>query len=78
MFLEITETANTPLFIVAAITVVLMIIGMVFNKRIFNLLSIPGYIYLAIYYSSSIPLVLLFVGLIAWNIYYSFIADVYE
>jgi hypothetical protein len=72
MFLEIVAESNTPLFIVAGIALVLMIIGMKNGQRIFNLFSIPAFIYLGVYYSESVPLILMFVALIIWNIYYAF------
>ena len=72
MFLEIVASSNTPLFLIGGLSLVLMILGMTKNTRIFNLFAIPGFIYLAVYYAESIPLIIMFVGIIMWNIYYAF------
>jgi hypothetical protein len=77
MILTIEETSNTPLLIVAILAIVLMWMGISTKKRIFNLMCVPALIYLAVYFSSSIPLMIMFVGLIIWNGYYAFIAEYY-
>jgi len=74
MILTIESGSNTPLFIVAVLAIVLMWMGITTRKRIFNLFSVPALIYLAVYFSSSVALMVMFVGLIIWNGYYAFIA----
>lgn len=74
MILTIETGSNTPLLIIAILAVVLMWMGITTKKRIFNLISVPALIYLAVYFSSSVALMIMFIGLIIWNGYYAFIA----
>jgi hypothetical protein len=74
MLLTIESGANTPLFIIAVLSIVLMWMGITTGKRIFNLFAVPALIYLAVYFSSSVALIIMFTGLIIWNGYYAFIA----
>ncbi|MGD9580344.1 MAG: hypothetical protein AB7V50_03155 [Vampirovibrionia bacterium] len=78
MLLTIESGSNTPLFIIAVLAIVLMWMGITTKKRIFNLFAVPALVYLAVYFSSSIPLIIMFVGLIIWNGYYAFIAEVVD
>lgn len=75
MFLAEPEViSTTPVFIIAVFAIILMIIGFKSNKRIFNLFSIPAFIYLAIFFNDSVALIIMFVALIIYNIYYAFMA----
>lgn len=74
MFLTEPEViSNSPVFIIAVFAIILMIIGFKSNRRIFNLFSIPAFIYLAVYFNDSTALIIMFVALIIYNIYYAFI-----
>ena len=51
-----------------------LIMGYITKQRIYNLLSIPAYLAIALLYD-SIPLYIAMVGLTIWQFYYSFWGD---
>lgn len=52
----------------------LLIMGFITKQRIYNLLSIPSFIAFAITFD-EIPIYILMVGLILWQVYYAFWGD---
>lgn len=62
------------LLVVGGIALTLMIFGISSEKRIFNLLSIGAFITLAIEFSDNVGMLIMFFGLIVFNIYYTFLA----
>lgn len=63
------------LLVVALLGMTLMIIGFTLKKRIFNLLSIGALVTLAIEFSASTGLLIMFIGLIIFNIWFTFWGD---
>jgi len=52
----------------------LLIMGFITKQRIYNLLSIPGFLAIALLFD-SIPIYIAMVGLTIWQFYYSFWGD---
>jgi hypothetical protein len=52
----------------------LLIMGFITKQRIYNLLSIPGFLAIALLFD-SIPIYIAMVGLTFWQFYYSFWGD---
>ena len=69
---------ESPAMILTILSLGLMFSGFIFRKRLFNLFSVPAFIALALYFTDNIPMVVMFVCMILYNIYYALIADVVE
>jgi hypothetical protein len=64
------------LLTVGIITLTLMVMGHLTNKRVFNVFSTVGFVALAIELSDYIALIILFVGIIIYELYYAFFANI--
>lgn len=60
------------LFLASIFAIALMIISYITKQRIFNLLCVAPLLYLAIELSASVPLLIGFIGLIIFQLYYTF------
>lgn len=57
------------------LSLALVFTGIVSKQRIYNLLSIGGFVFCGFIFIEHIPLVLTFIGLILWQVYYVFFAE---